>query len=297
MTILCYGEIGLDIYLKLDRLPTREHSASSQDEFENVGGAAANCALWLANWGLPTRLAGHDLGNDRAGDAVRAVFRSAPPLDTRFVATHKGYRTPRCSCLVTPDGERSFIGHWPDDMRMAPPSDEMLRGVGWLNLDMSGPLPMRLQAAQMAADRGIRVLSNDVYQPDDPILPLLDILVLSAAIIRTREPEGDPLRLAPRLQAAGDCDVIITDAAEEVTVLPRAGEPSRIRPPAVDAIDTTGAGDIFKSGLLYGLLQGLPLREAARWGAAAGSLMCQVAGVTQTLAPLDDVRRLLAAMD
>ena len=225
------------------------------------------------------------------------MFRSARPLDTRFVATHKGYRTPRCSCLVTPDGERSFIGHWPDDMRMAPPSDEMLRGVGWLNLDMSGPLPMRLQAAQMAADRGIRVLSNDVYQPDDPILPLLDILVLSAAIIRTREPEGDPLRLAPRLQAAGDCDVIITDAAEEVTVLPRAGEPSRIRPPAVDAIDTTGAGDIFKSGLLYGLLQGLPLREAARWGAAAGSLMCQVAGVTQTLAPLDDVRRLLAAMD
>ena len=295
MTILCYGEIDLDIYLKLDRLPTRKHSASSQDEFENVGGAAANSALWLANWGLPTRLAGHDLGEDRAGDIVRAVFRSAPQLDTGFVAAHAGYRTPRCSCLVTPDGERSFIGHWLDEMRLTPPSDEMLRGVSWLNLDMSGPLPMRLKAAQMAAERDIPVLINDIYQPDDPILPHLDILVLSAEIIRTRQPDSDPLSLALQLQAGGDCHVIITDAGAALTVLARAGERHRITPPAIDALDTTGAGDIFKSGLLYGLLQGLPLEQAARWGAAAGSLMCQVAGTTHTLAPLSAVAALLDA--
>ena len=40
--ILCYGEIDLDIYLALDRLPTRELSAWVIDEFDNVGGAAAN---------------------------------------------------------------------------------------------------------------------------------------------------------------------------------------------------------------------------------------------------------------
>ena len=63
----------------------------------------------------------------------------------------------------------------------------------------------------------------------------------------------------------------------------------------MEAVDTTGAGDIFKSGLLYGLLQGLPLAEAARWGAAAGSLMCRVAGTTHTLAPLSAVEALLDA--
>ena len=51
MTILCYGEIDLDIYVALDCLPTMEKSATCSEDFENVGGAAANSALWLANWG------------------------------------------------------------------------------------------------------------------------------------------------------------------------------------------------------------------------------------------------------
>lgn len=296
MTILCYGEIGLDIYVALDRLPTVEHAAWCSEDFENVGGAAANSALWLANWGAPTRLAGHDLGDDRAGDVARDLFRAHPQLDTAFVNCHKGYRTPRCQCLVTPDGERSFITHWPEDVLMTPPSEELLRGVVWLNLDQSGPLPLRLQTAQMAAQRGIKILMNDIYADDNPILPLLDVLVLSAAIVRSREDEADPLRLARQLQAAGDCDVIITDAGEALTLLPRAGERRTITPPAIQPVDTTGAGDIFKSGLLYGLRQGLPLEEAARWGAAAGSVMCQVAGVTRTLAPLSAVRAIMATM-
>ena len=66
-----------------------------------------------------------------------------------------------------------------------------------------------------------------------------------------------------------------------------------ITPPAVRATDTTGAGDIFKSGLLYGLRQGSSLTQAARWGAAAGSMMCQYAGTTKTLAPLSAVRDML----
>lgn len=292
MTILCYGEIDLDIYLALDRLPTMAKSATCAEDFENVGGAAANSALWLANWGLPTRLAGHDLGDDRAGDAVRAVFAAHPQLDTRFVACHAGYRSPRCQCLVTPDGERSFIMHWPPELRMTPPTPDMLDGVKWLNLDMSGPLPLRLKMAELAAQRDVPVLINDIYSADNPLLPLLDVLVISAAIARNRLPEREAVDLARELQECGDFDVVITNAGGELTVLRRDGVRHSITPPRVNAVDTTGAGDIFKSGMLYGLLQGVPVEEAARWGSAAGSLMCQLAGTTKTLAPLSAVEAL-----
>lgn len=291
--VLCYGEIDLDIYIALNRLPTRELTAWVRDEFENVGGAAANSALWLANWGLPTRLAGHDLGADAPGAAMREVFARFPLLDTRFVAEHAGYRTPRCQCLVLPDGERSFIGHWLDDMRMTPVDDAMLDGIEWINLDMSGPDEARVQAAQLASANGISVLVNDIYRADHALLPFVDVLVISAAEARTRAPEMDPLDLAPQLGAAGDCAVILTDSSAAVTIFTGDGARSQIMPPAVDALDTTGAGDIFKSGLLVGLLQGLPLHEAARWGVAAGSVCCQYAGTTQTLAPLDEVRAML----
>lgn len=297
MTILCYGEIGLDIYVALDRLPTMERPAWSSDDFELVGGAAANSAMWLANWGLPTRLAGHDLGDDRPGDVVRELLAAGPPLDGQYIACHAGYSTPRCQCLVTPDGERSFISHWPPEMLMTAPSPAMFEGVSWLNLDMSGPLPMRFKAAEMAAERGIPVLINDLEQVDHSLLPLVDVLVVSAAVAHSKYPEKDPMDLATELMRAGDCDVILTDAAAPINILTRDGAWEPVAPPAVDAVDTTGAGDIFKSGLLYGLSQGLPLPESVRWGAAAGSLICKFAGTTKTLAPLSEVRALLASMN
>lgn len=293
MTILCYGEIDLDIYVALNRLPTMERSARCSEDFENIGGAAANSALWLANWGVPTRLAGHDLGDDRPGDVVRELLAEQPLLDTRYIACHPGYRSPRCQCLVTPDGERSFITHWPEEVRITAPSSEMLEGVRWLNLDMSGPAPLRLRAAQMAAERRIPVLINDVYQADHPLLPYVDVLVLSAAVIRGKRRETEPLDLALALFDASDCDIVVTDAGEDITLLLRDGQRKTISPPAVQAVDTTGAGDIFKAGLLVGLLQDLPLPEAVKWGAAAGSLMCQYAGTTKTLAPLSEMKTLL----
>ncbi len=296
MTILCYGEIDLDIYVALNRLPTMERSASCSDDFENIGGAAANSAMWLANWGLPTRLAGHDLGDDRPGDVVRELLEGLPPLDIRHIACHAGYRTPRCQCLVTPDGERSFITHWPQEVRMTPPSAEMFADVKLLNLDMSGPTPLRLKAAEMAVERGIPVLINDVYQPDHPLLPLIDVLVISSEVARNRHAENNSLDLAAQLMTAGDCDVIVTAAGADIHIVSGDGTRESISPPALSAIDTTGAGDIFKSGLAYGLLRGLPLSDAVKWGAAAGSLMCQFAGTTKTLAPLSDVQALLDTM-
>ncbi len=296
MTILSYGEIDLDIYLALDRLPGFNTAADAKDEFDNVGGAAANSALWLANWGVKTRLAGHDLGDDAAGRVVLDVLSRQPQLDTRFIAVHPGYRTPRCQCLVTPDGERSFIMHWLDELHMTAPSAEMLAGVTWLNLDMSGPLPLRLQAAEMAAEREIPVLVNDIYSADHPLLPLVDVLVISASIIRSKFPETSPLDLARDLLAAAGCAVIVTDSGASITILTGDGDIETITPPTLRATDTTGAGDIFKSGLLYGLVQGLPLAESARWGAAAGSLMCQYAGTTKTLARLSAVRDMMISI-
>ena len=296
MTILCYGEIDLDIYVALNRLPTMERSAWCTEDFENIGGAAANSAMWLANWGIPTRLAGHDLGDDRPGDVVRELLAALPQLDTRFIANHAGYRTPRCQCLVTPDGERSFITHWPQDVLMTAPSPAMLDGISLLNLDMSGPTPLRLSAAQMAAERAIPVLINDIYQPEHSLLPFVDVLVISAAIVRSKYAETDAVDLAADLMRSGDCAVIVTDAGADITILSRDGIRETIKPPALNPVDTTGAGDIFKAGLAYGMLQSLPLTQAVKWGAAAGSLMCQYAGTTKTLAPLSELRALFETM-
>ena len=116
----------------------------------------------------------------RSGDLLGALEH----LDTRYIACHAGYRTPRCQCLVTPDGERSFIMHWLDELRITDLESPMLQGIEWLNLDMSGPLQPRLRAARLAAERDMPVLINDIYAADHALLPYVDVLVISASIAR-----------------------------------------------------------------------------------------------------------------
>ena len=218
-------------------------------------------------------------------------------LDARYIARHADYPTPRCQCLVLPDGERSFITHWHEELKITGASPEMLADVVWLNLDMSGPYEPRLLAAQLARARQIPVLINDIYREDHPLLPLVDLLVISAAIARNKVPDISPEQLARRLQKRGSCDVIVTDAAGPVAVLPVNGDEGRIMPPAVSAVDTTGAGDTFKAGLLYGLLREMSLLEAARWACATASWMCQYPGATRHLASLSQIESLLPDPD
>lgn len=292
-SILCYGEIDLDIYLAVSALPSTTHSAYVKNEFDNIGGAAANTAIWLANWGTPVKLVGHELGNDRYGQLVQEQFALYPHLDTQHVMYHQNQQTPRCQCLVTPDGERTFIMHWLDDIKTTPLTSDMLTDIKWLNLDMSGPLEPRLDAARLACTQHVPVLVNDIYSLDHPLLEFVDIIVISAALLRIKQPDANLLEFATMLQKQGNCDVVITDSAQPVTALLKSGKNITYHPPSVTVVDSTGAGDIFKSGLLYGLAQDLPLSEALRWAVAAGAAKVGLAGTTLHLASLSTVEELV----
>jgi sugar/nucleoside kinase (ribokinase family) len=61
----------------------------------------------------------------------------------------------------------------------------------------------------------------------------------------------------------------------------------------VDVLDTTGAGDVFHGGFLYGLLQGWPLREVARFASATAALKCCAYGGRAGIPRLPDIRALL----
>ncbi len=61
----------------------------------------------------------------------------------------------------------------------------------------------------------------------------------------------------------------------------------------VDVVDTTGAGDAFHAGYLYGLLQKLPLEDTVRFASAVAALNCRKVGARAGLPTLSDVQRFL----
>jgi sugar/nucleoside kinase (ribokinase family) len=203
--------------------------------------------------------------------------------------------TPFCRILVTPDAERTILVYWYPRTPKTRLTVDMLAGARYLALDLYGG-EERVAAAQTARQVGVRTVVSDVIWLDHPVLPLADIVINSAAYVRETFPDVDVLQYARKLQDVSGGVMVVTDGPRPAYVLDPEGGLDSIQPPAVDAVDATGAGDAFRAGLIYGLLQGWSLRESAVWAVAAGALKVQRVGAASNLPTREEVASLVATL-
>jgi 5-dehydro-2-deoxygluconokinase len=83
--------------------------------------------------------------------------------------------------------------------------------------------------------------------------------------------------------------IVITDGPREVFALDAQGNGFTIQPPAVEAVDATGAGDAFRAGLLFGLLRGFDLPRSLGWAVASGSLKVKNVGAATALPDFQEI--------
>jgi sugar/nucleoside kinase (ribokinase family) len=275
--VLCYGELGVDNLIRVPHLPSPEQAAFPVSESYQVGGAAANSAVWLARWEVPVRLAGNHIGQDEYGLRLLGWLRRYPSLSLEDVIQADDVVTPFCRVMVTPDGERTFLVYWYPGTPKTPLTTEMLRGCAYLALDLYGG-GERAEAARVARAAGVRTVVGDVIWPDHDVLPLADIATNSAAFIRETFPGADVRRHARELHRIGEGIVVTTDGPRPIHVIGSQGSEFSVQPPHVQPIDATGAGDAFRSGLIFGLLHDWPLERCVCFGAAAGAFSVQQEG-------------------
>ena len=293
--VFCYGELGIDNIIHLPYLPTPELAAFPTADSYHIGGAAANTAVWLASWGVSVRLAGNAIGCDDYGKLLWGWLNHHPALDLRYIEKREDMVTPFCRILVTPDAERTIIVYWYPQTSKTLLKANMLGGARYLALDLYGG-DERVAAAQVARQASVHTVVSDVIWPDHPVLPLTDIVVNSAAYVRETFSEVDVLQQARELQAVSQGIVVITDGPGPVHVLDRDSTWFSIQPPQVEAVDATGAGDAFRAGLIYGLLQKWSLSESAVWATAAGALKVQRVGAASDIPNREEISSLAATL-
>ena len=289
--VLCYGEIGIDNIIQTDALPTPENAVFPTSDSYHGGGAAANTAVWLAHLGVNVKLTGNIIGQDDYGDLVLERLKKHPRIDLGLVERREGVTTPFTRALVTPDGERSFLIFWYPQAPKVQLTKEMLTGVKYLPLDLYGG-PERLATAKLAFENGVSTAIGDVVWPDHPALPFASIVTNSGPYTRQRFPGVDVRQHARRLQSISKGIVITTDGPGTVHALDAQGDGYTIQPPVTTAVDATGAGDAFRAGLIYGLLQGFDLPRSLCWGVATGSLKVRSLGAATTLPSFRDIETL-----
>jgi len=289
--VLCYGEIGIDNIIQADGLPSPENAIFPKSDSYHGGGAAANTAVWLSAMGVKVKLTGNAIGHDLHGQMILENFRKHPNIDLSLVEQRGGVTTPFTRAIVTPDGERSFLIFWYPQTPKIPLTKEMLAGVKFLPLDLYGG-PERLAAAKLAYETGVSTAIGDVIWPDHPALPNTSIATNSAPFIRQTFPGVDVRQHARRLQSISKGIVVTTDGPSTVHAIDTHGNGFLIDPPKVDVVDATGAGDAFRSGLLFGLLQGFDLPHSLRWAVACGSLKVRHLGAATTLPEFKEIEGL-----
>jgi sugar/nucleoside kinase (ribokinase family) len=247
-------------------------------------------AVLLASWGIKAGLSGNVLGDDAYGAKVRKWLEKYSELDLQFLETRENTRTPYCRILITPDGKRSLLFGSRDRVMLTCHKD-MLDGANILALDLYGG-EVCDEVAKIAREKGVKTVVSDIAYSDHPVLPLTDVLSNSASIFRREFPGKDLVIHAHELHEVSRGVIITTDGPSPVHVVDQDGGQFWVTPPDLRTVDTTGAGDAFKAGVIYSLNKGWDLQTAIKWGVTVGSLnTTRVGAVIQppTLAEIEQI--------
>lgn len=256
---------------------------------EVSGGSAANTLAGLASLGAKTAFIGK-VFNDELGRIFRHDMH-AVGVEFSTPAAEKGKATARCLILVTPDGQRTmntFIGACneldvPDIDEAVIAKAQIVYGEGYM-WDQESAKQALEHAFKLAKQHGAKVAFtlSDVFcveRSREDFVRLtetyFDILFCNESEIRSLYPGEDFPAILERLQAMlkkkGDGVFAITCSDKgSIIITPE----QRIHVDAVavkEVVDTTGAGDLYAAGFLYGLTHGLPLAECGRLGSACAS--------------------------
>ena len=251
---------------------------------EISGGSAANTIAGIASLGGATayigKIADDEFGRIFAHDIRAAgVVYETPPAQS-------GLPTARSLVLVTPDGERTmntFLGVSPQLGTAELDSDTIANGKilyleGYLFDQPEAKAGFR-EAAQIAknADRLVSMTLSDGFCVDRHRNEFLEFITADVDILFANESEITALyevdsfdRAMQRVKA--DTKLAVLTRSEKGSVI--AAGPETITVPAfpVDAVvDTTGAGDLFAAGFLFGYASALDLRRCAELGSLAAA--------------------------
>ncbi len=251
---------------------------------EVSGGSAANTAAGVASFGGRPAYVGK-VRDDQLGEVFRHDLRSAGVrFDTPAATT--GPSTGRCLVVVTPDAQRTMSTYLGVATELTPADvDEDLvasarvvycEGYLW---DQPAAKEAIVHAARVAREAGRRVALtlSDPFCVDrhrsaflDLVAGHVDVLFANDVEIRSLYEVDDFDDALQRVR--GHCEIAALTRSEHGSVVV-SGDEVHVVPaaPVEEVLDTTGAGDLYAAGFLYGLTHGRDLATCGRLGAIAAA--------------------------
>lgn len=274
LDVVGFGALNVDRLFRVNRLAKEEEESFIKDSTESCGGSAANATVGLARLGCKTGYIGK-VANDREGDLLINDFQKEK-VDTKAIIRSEKGRSGLVMGFVDKTGARAlYINSGVNDLiEFDEVNVEYASNARFLHLSsFVGEESFRSQK------KLLDILPEDVRISFDPgalyarkglaglesIIKRTYILMPNSAELELLTGETDYCRGADymigkgaRIVAVklGGSGCYVTDGRDQLLI-----EPFR-----VEVVDTTGAGDAFCAGFLYGLLREKNLYECGRLG-------------------------------
>jgi sulfofructose kinase len=290
--------VGLNATDTLIPLP-HYPALGSKVEFHSAnvlpGGQVASAVVACQKWGLRTRYVGK-VGDDHAAMIHRAEFDRLG-VEAHLI-TSPGCASQQAFILVDDAGERTVL--WKRDHRLTLRPEELQREsiVDSRALHVDGhDTAAAVAAAGWARAAGIPVIADldELYPGIEALLPNLDYLITSRDIPGRLVGEQDLRKSLPAVRTRYGCRLTAATLGQEGVLAWDGAQFHYASAFRVETTDTTGAGDIFHAGFIYGLLQGWPLARQLDFACAAAALNCRGMGARGGIQTVENIEKLIAA--
>ena len=283
--IVVIGSINMDLVLRVPRMPLPGETLTGGAFRTIPGGKGANQAVACARMSGKLEAGGQQVamvacvGDDEFGATLRAALVADGIID-RHVTTVPGVASGIASILVDDNGQNSIVLAGGANDCLSPAhidaAKELIEQSDIVVLQLEVPMETVVHAIKLARALGKTVVLNPAPAAKVPadVLALVDYLIpneIEAAMLAGGEVDANDVKaLAAALQKQGSDNIIITLGSKGVHAALYGGDhdfPAQ----AVQAVDTTAAGDTFIGGFVAGLASGLDEAEAIAQGQRAAA--------------------------
>jgi len=272
--VYSYGVVSSStLYSLRGSFPSPEGYAEIDDCRRMTGGEAANSSIVLSRLGVQVKLDGNWIGADEHGKHTKALL-SDYRIDTSRLPLREGYTGVK-EVVFAAAGTRTIFGTYGrllEDADWNMPQEIDVTQAKVVCLDPFFALPAS-RVAEAACNSGIPVVTVDCSH-DNPLLKHSSAVVVAESYISENYPDRDRKDLFREYQAATSGLTIFTFGDAPVWYA-RPGETVKYSLPySIDPVDTSGGGDSFRAGIVYGFLKGWTDDEMIDFASAVAAIVC-----------------------
>ncbi|MCL5877016.1 MAG: carbohydrate kinase family protein [Candidatus Bathyarchaeota archaeon] len=272
--VIGFGALNVDTLLKVDKIAGAEEESFIHDYTEACGGSAANTMVGLARLGCKVGFIGK-VADDHEGKLQIDCFQKEG-VDTEGIIHAAKGKSGVCLGFVDKKGARAlYINPGVNDsIEFREIQAPYVTDTQFLHLSsFVGEKSFRAQKKLMSflpASVKISFDPGSLYAQEglaaiEPIIQNSFVMMPNAVELELITGESDIPEGAATLIGMG-VEIVAVKLGDKGCYVTNGEQKKTIPPFKVQAVDTTGAGDAFNAGFLYGLIQNKPLFECGRLG-------------------------------